>query len=320
MALLTEIYSTTRTNRDMPLADNVTNHNAFLKQLDTMGKVKNANGGRDLTEPLLYGEYSNAKWYDGYETFSVDTSEEVITAAVYPWKQLGGFSFISGKEEHQNMGKHAAVDLISAKDDALIATLRNKAAVALYNDGVTDPKAWGGLQYLVADDPAAVVEVGGIDQNAEAWWRNQTNGGVVWADAAAAAAGIQSAMNAMYLATIRGTDVTDLWLKDSFHYTAYWESLQADQRFTNAKMAERGFHALEFMMAPVVYDSACPARHSYALNCNFLRMRKAPGRYFTDEAPQVIQSADYTLFPNWTMSNLTCNNRARQGVIFSTAT
>ena len=64
IALLTELYSTTRTNRDMSLADNVTNHNAFLRQLDIMGKVKNANGGRDLTEPLLYGEYTNAKWYD----------------------------------------------------------------------------------------------------------------------------------------------------------------------------------------------------------------------------------------------------------------
>ena len=317
MALLTELYSTTRTNRQMSLADNVTANNVFLWLLNDMGKVRNANGGRDLTEPLLYGEYTNAKWYDGYETFTVETSEEVITAAVYDWKQLGGFSFISGREEHQNVGKHAAVDLVTAKDEGLIATLENKAEVGLFNDGVTDPKAWGGLQYLVADDPTAVIEVGGIDQNAEAWWRNQTSN-PTFADAAAVAAGIQSQMNAMYLATSRGKDLTDLWLADNVGYTGYWESLQANQRLINTKMGEAGFHTLEFMMAPFVFTPGAPANHVYALNCKFLRMRKAPGRYFTDEAAQPIQSADYTLFPNWTMSNLTSNNRARQGVIFWT--
>jgi hypothetical protein len=319
MALLTEMYSTTRTNRDMPLADNVTNHNAFLRTMDEKGMIKNANGGRDLTEPLLYGEYSNAKWYDGYETFTVDTSEEVVTAAVYDWKQLGGFTFISGKEEHQNTGKHAAVDLVTAKDEGLIATLRNKAAIALYNDGVTDPKAWGGLQYLVQDVPSGVGTVAGIDQVAEAWWRNQTSGDLTIPTVGGWAAIIQSAMNAMYLATIRGTDKVDLILADLNTFTGYWESLQANQRLISVAMGEAGFHALEFMGSPCVYDTACPADHMYFINSDFLRMRKAPGRWFSDEAPQVIQSADYTLFPNWTMSNLTCNNRARQGVIFGTA-
>ena len=254
MALLTELYSTTRANRDMPLADNVTNHNALLAFLEDKGHVKNANGGRDLTEPLLYGEYSNAKWYDGYETFTVDTSEEAVTAAVYDWKQLGGFAFISGREEHENVGKHAAVDLVTAKDEALIATLRNKAAIALYNDGVTDPKAWGGLQYLIADDPTAVLEVAGIDQNAETWWRNQTSGDTGFNDAAAWAAGIQGAMNDMYLATIRGQDVVDLILADLVTYKGYWESLQANQRLIKVEKGEAGFHALEFMNAPVIYD------------------------------------------------------------------
>ena len=319
MALLTELYSTTRTNRNMSLADNVTNNNVFLYLLDSMGKVKNANGGRDLTEPLLYGEYTNAKWYDGYETFSVDTSEEVVTAAVYDWKQLGGFSFISGREEHQNMGKHAAIDLVTAKDEGLIATLENKAEVGLFNDGVTDPKAWGGLQLLVADDPTAAGTPGGIDQAdaANAWWRNQT-ANPTFADEAAEIAGIQSEMNKMYLATARGKDLTDLWIGDTAAYNAYWSSLQQIQRITNAKLGEAGFHALEFMKAPFVFTPTAPANHLYALNCDYLRMRKAPGRYFTDEAAQPIQSADYTLFPNWTMSNLTTNNRARQGVIYWT--
>jgi hypothetical protein len=314
MPLLTELYSTTRANRDRPLADNVTNHNAFLYKLEEMGNVKNAAGGRDLTEPLLYGEYTNAKWYDGYELFTIDTAEEVVSAAVYNWKQLGGFSFISGKEEHMNQGKHAAVNLVTAKDKALIATLRNKAATALFNDGVTDPKAWGGLRYLVADAPGGAGTIGGIDQVANAWWRNQTSGDVTittW-DLV-----IQTEMNKLWLACIRGSDKPDLILGDALTYNGYWTSLQSNQRLVNTKMGEAGFHALEYMLAPVVYDPACPTNHMYMLNTEFLCMRKAPGRWFSDEAPQPVVGADYTLFPNWTMSNLTCNNRSLQGVIYT---
>ena len=51
----------------------------------------------------------------------------MVTAGVYDWKQLGGLAFISGKEEHMNTGKSAAVDLVTAKDKGLIATLKNKA-------------------------------------------------------------------------------------------------------------------------------------------------------------------------------------------------
>jgi hypothetical protein len=304
MPLLTQLYSTTRANRDRPVADNVTGHNALLKTLEDKGHIKNAAGGRDLTEPLIYGEYTNAKWYDGYESFTVNTAEEVVTAAVYEWKQLGGFSFISGREEHQNQGKHAAVNLVTAKDKALIATLRNKAATALYSDGTTDPKAWGGLRYLVADVPGGAGTIAGIDQVANAWWRNQTSGDVTittW-DLV-----IQDEMNKMYLATIRGTDKVDLIMGDLLTYKGYWDSLQLNQRLINVKLGE----------APVIYDSVCPTNHMYFLNTDFLIMRKAPGRWFSDEAPQPVQGADYTLFPNWTMGNLTCNNRARQGVIFT---
>jgi hypothetical protein len=314
MALLTQLYSTTRANRDRPMADNVTNHNAFLKTLDDKGMVQNADGGRELFEPLLYNEYDSetAKWYNGYETFSVNTTTEVVTGATYQARQLGGFSFISGREEHENRGKHAAVKLITAKDKALIATLKNMAAISLYSDGTgTGGLEWGGLQLLVADDPSAVGTVGGIDQVANTWWRNQTS---VTAEAITAA-NIQSKMNSMYLACIRGTDSTDLILADLVTFQAYWESLQDIQRITDPKMGEAGFHTLKFMKAPVVYDTACPASRMYFLNSDFLIMRKYPGRYFTDEAPQPIQSADYTLFPNWTMSQLTCNNRSLQGVI-----
>jgi hypothetical protein len=315
---LTELVATTLRNRDRFVADNVTNHNALLRTLEDGSGIKNAGGGRDLTEPLLYNELAT-KFYDGFETFSIDTSQEVIDAAVYQWKQLGGFSFISGKEKIMNREKWQAVGIAEARVDALIAGLRNKTGLSLYGDGTGEGgKEFGGLRLLVADDPTAAGTVGGIDQVAEPWWQNQHDFGT----AAITAATIQSRMNAMQLACTRGSDQPNLIMADADYFTAYWESLQAIQRVTSAKLADAGFRTLEFIGTPVVYDAQCAtdltnagAGRMYFLNTKYLCFRKAPERWFSTEEARKVENADYDVIPNWTMGNMTTNARFLQGVI-----
>ena len=315
---ITELVTTTLRNRDRFVADNVTNHNALLRTMEDNGKIKNAGGGRDLTEPLLYNELAT-KFYDGFETFTIDTSQEVIDAAVYDWKQLGGFSFISGKEKIMNREKWQAVSIAESRIDALIAGLRNKTGLSLYGTGLAEGgKEFGGLRLLVQDDPTAAGTVGGIDQVAEPWWQNQAAFGT--ADITAAT--VLSPMNAMQLACTRGTDQPDLIMADSDYFTAYWESLQANARFTSAKLADAGFRTLEFIGTPVVYDAQCAtdltnagAGRMYFLNTKYLCFRKAPERFFTTEDSRKIENADYDVIPNWTMGNLTTNARFLQGVI-----
>ena len=250
---ITELVTTTLRNRDRFVADNVTNHNALLRTMEDNGKIKNAGGGRDLTEPLLYNELAT-KFYDGFETFTIDTSQEVIDAAVYDWKQLGGFSFISGKEKIMNREKWQAVSIAESRIDALIAGLRNKTGLSLYGTGLAEGgKEFGGLRLLVQDVPTGAGTVGGIDQVAEPWWQNNAAFGT--ADITAAT--VLSPMNAMQLACTRGTDQPDLIMADSDYFTAYWESLQANARFTSSKLADAGFRTLEFIGTPVVYDAQC---------------------------------------------------------------
>jgi hypothetical protein len=318
---ITELVTTTLRNRDRMVADNVTNHNALLRTMEDNGKIKNDGGGRDLTEPLLYNELAT-KFYDGFETFTIDTSQEVVDAAVYDWKQLGGFSFISGKEKIMNREKWQAVSIAESRIDALIAGLRNKTGLSLYSLGTADGgKEFGGLRLLVADDPTAAGTVGGIDQVANAWWQNQhdVQAGTIAADT------ILSRMNAMQLACTRGADQPDLIVADSDYFTAYWESLQANARFTSAKLADAGFRTLEFIGTPVVYDAQCATDlpdagegRMYFLNTKYLFFRKAPERWFTTEDSRKVENADYDVIPNWTMGNLTTNARFLQGVIGST--
>ena len=314
---ITELVTTTLRNRDTMVADNVTAHNGLLRTMEDTGKIKNAGGGRDLTEPLLYNELAT-KFYDGFETFTIDTSTEVVDAAVYQWKQLGGFSFISGKEKIMNREKWQAVSIAESRIDALIAGLRNKTGLSLYGLGTADGgKEFGGLRLLVADAPATGV-VGGIDGATETWWRNQADLGT--ADITSAT--ILSKMNAMQLACTRGSDQPDLIMADATFFTAYWESLQENARHMSPKMADAGFRTLEFVGTPVVYDAQCAtdltnvgAGRMYFLNCEYLYFRKAPERWFSTEDSRKVENADYDVIPNWTMGNLTTNARFLQGVI-----
>ena len=315
---LTELVATTLRNQEMPVADNITAHNALLRTMEDTGSIKNVGGGRDITENLLYNELAT-KFYDGFETFSIDTSQEVIDAATYQWKQLGGFSFISGKEKIMNREKWQVTSIAESRIDALIAGLRNKTGLSLYGTGTGEGgKEFGGLRLLVADVPTSGT-VGAIDSSAQAWWRNQVdkNTSVV-----ISASTIQSRMNAMSLATTRGTDQTNLIVADSDYFTAYWESLQENARFTNAKMADAGFRTLEFLGIPVVYDAQCATDlptagdgRMYFLNTNYLCFKKAPERWFTTEEARKVENADYDVIPNWTMGNMTTNARFLQGVL-----
>ena len=318
---LTELVATTLRNRDKFVADNVTNHNGLLRTMEDNGHIKNAGGGRDLTEPLLYNELAT-KFYDGFETFSIDTSQEVVDAAVYDWKQLGGFSFISGKEKIMNREKWRAVSIAESRVDALLAGLRNKTGLSLYSLGQGDGgKEFGGLRLLVADDPTAAGTVGGIDQVANPWWQNQF---IAMGATNFAPTNILGHMNDLQLRTTRGADQINLWMASANPFTAYWESLQANMRHTSAKMADAGFRTLEFIGTPVVYDAQCATDlpdagegRMYFLNTKYLCFRKAPERWFSTEEARKVENADYDVIPNWTMGNMTTNARFLQGVLVS---
>ena len=313
---LTEVIATTLAHDSGKAADNVTNSNALLWKLKDMGRITTAGGGYELREQLLYNELAT-KFYDGFETFTIDTSQEVVDAAVYQWKQLGGFSFISGKEKNMNREKWQIVNIANARIKALIAGLENKTGLSLYSLGTGEGgKEFGGLRLLVSDDGAGTV--GGINASTYAWWQNQND----VAAGTLVTANIQTRMNAMQLATTRGKDQADLIVADATFFTAYWESLQANARFTNSKMADAGFRTLEFVGAPICYDPQCATDltatgtgRMYFLNTKYLQFQKAAGRFFSTEEARKVENADYDVIPNWTMGNLTTDGRFLHGVI-----
>lgn len=309
------LAATTLRNHRKSIADNLTQHNAFLRRLDEKGNIKEvADGGRTIVEPLIYGVNASGQFYSDYDSFTPPTTQQdTVDASEWNWKQLGGFLSISGMEQIKNSGPARIVELVDARKKQLEAQLRNSAALSLYSDGTgSASKEFGGLKLIVADDPTTAGVVGGISQSANAFWRNYYS-----AAAATSSTTVTGRMNTAWLNVVRGKDRPDLLLSDDVMFGYYWASLQSLARFTESKKADAGFTTLRYMDAEMVFDDACNAKHMYFLNTDSLAFRYAPNRWFeVGDARQVV-TADYTVIPIFVAGNLTCNARFLNGVVIA---
>jgi len=307
---ITETTAVTLRQRQKKLADNITNNNALLNRLMSKGNIKNDSGGRIITEPLMYAENSTSKWYNGLETWNI-TEEEVIDAAEYNRKFLAAFVYFSGEDKLSNRSKERAIDLMEARIKVAEITLKNEVASSMYSDGTgTSSKEIGGLQLLIDDDPTSAGTIGGIDQVANTFWRNQYQ-----AAQTLTSSNIRGVMNTQWLTQVRGTDKPDLLLADSIMYNYYESGLQENVRYTSTKMADAGFESIKYKTADVVYDENCPAKHMYFVNSDYLTLRCAPDRKFAVGDARTVTNADYDVIPVMFAGNLTCCNRSLQGVI-----
>jgi hypothetical protein len=80
-------------------------------------------------------------------------------------------------------------------------------------------------------------------------------------------------------------------------------------------MASAGFMNVMYMSSPVFFDDQCPSSHLYALNTDYLFLRPAKGREFVPLGEKASVNQDAIVMPVVWGGNMTCSNRALQGVI-----
>lgn len=312
-----EIVTTTISNRSRKLADNVSENTALLMRLREKGNQKPFSGGRNIAQELEYAENATYKRYSGYEALDISPSD-VMTAAEYEIKQVAVAVSISGLEKLQNNGREQMIDLVAGRVKNAERTMKNNLSGDCYSDGTADGgKQIGGLQSLVKDD--GVGTVGGINSSTYTFWQNQFYD-FSGASVTPSKTTIQAAMNELYLECARNNDTTDLIVADNLYFRYYWESLQANQRFTNEKLGAAGFDNLKFMGADVLFDGgqggSAPASHMYFLNTDYIFLRPhrdcnmvplEPDRFSTNQDAMVK-------LIGWA-GNMTCSNRSLQGAI-----
>ena len=307
---LSEIVTTTLRNRSRQLADNVTNHNALLRKMRERGNVVELSGGRDIVRELEYQANDTVNFYSGYEV--LDTSPaDVLSSAVFDWKQLAGTVTISGLEEIKNSGPEAIINLLEARISVLEKSLENSLSTSLYSDGTgSSGKEVGGLQLVIAD--AGTGTVGGINSSTFSFWQNvQTTA----TSSAFSTSNIQSDMNNIYLSLVRGVDKPDIVTADANAYKSFLGSLQAIQRVADANEANSGFVTTRYLGSDVYYDDVCPTNHMYFVNTSYLRLEVAADRNFVPLDSRMSVNQDAMVVPMVWSGNLTCSNRALQGVI-----
>jgi len=316
-----DIMSTTIENRSKKIADNVTNNNAVLAQLKKKGRIKTFSGGHKILQELSFAENVNGGFYSGYDILPVGAAD-VISAAEFNIKQAAVPVIISGLEELQNAGKSQMIDLLEARLQVAESTMANIISAGIYSDGTgAGGKEIDGLDAALPIDPTA-APYGGIDGSAFAFWQN-----AVIDTTAAELANILSHFNNMWAQLVRGADRPDLIMADATVWTAYINSLQSVQRFSNTNTADAGFMSVKFMDADVVLDGGlyfpsdvsggdgAPAGTAFFLNTDYVHYRPHSQRDMTSLSPNrrysTNQDASVSILA-WA-GNLTTSGRAMQG-------
>lgn len=316
-AVFTELVTTTFRKHRKEVRDQISKNNALLARLEKGGNKRTEDGGLSIVEPLDYAQNGTYQRFSGYDVLNIGASD-VLSAAEYQWRQIAISVVASGLELRNNSGSSRIINLVKSRMKNAIRTFKNNFSVDVYSDG-TLANQINGLQALVADAGAGTV--GGIDSAVWTFWKNQVQsaaaplqggGAIVMSPAT-----IEALMLPLWLALTRGDDKPNLIVADSIYYTAFEQSQTSLKRYTHSDEAQGGFQSLKYKTADVVYDggSGIPASHMYFLNTDYLNLVAHKDADMTEMSEMKPYNQDAAVIPILWQGNLTCGNRALQGVL-----
>lgn len=318
-SVFSELVATTWRKHRGEFRDNVSRHNALDRRLTKKKLWRSEDGGLSIAVNLDYASNGTYQRFSGYDFLNVSPSE-VLSSAEYQWKQIAIHVTASGQELRINKGSNRIANLASARLRNAMRTFKNNFSFDLYSDG-TLPNQINGLQALVSD--TGLGTVGGIDSSAWPFWQNIVQsaaaplqgGGAVTVSATT----IENEMFLpLWLALTRGDDKPDLIVMDNNWFAFYEKSQVSLKRYTGDGLhgASGGMAELKYKTADVIFDggSGIPADHFYMLNTDYFE-----GVVHEDANLTVVEdmrpyNQDASVTPVLWMGNLTCSNRALQGV------
>lgn len=260
------------------LFDNIFKDSAFLAALRDSGSVIKQNGGERIRLPIMYEGNSTIKSYSGEEVLDT-TLQDGITTAFYEWREIGGTIGITRKEERQNSGEAALLQLLEAKTKQAQMQMReelNRQLLVGSVSGATfvpgnSAKDLNPLGYFLRKnnevDPTVGGNVGNIAGSTSSWWRHRTAiadtgtpfTGNDFALSVSTYAGLKVAMRRLYNFCSRGAGGAPDWgVCDQVTFETYENALDTQVRYTNTKMADMGFDNVKLRGATILWDEVVP--------------------------------------------------------------
>lgn len=266
---LDNLYTSTWQNMKSELRDNIFDASPFYWWLKNHDGIESVEGGRFITEPIRYAKNDVIAWVGKGDAVSLNDIE-FMTIANYDWRYLVGSLVRFGIDDQQNRGRNQIINFANAKIENMKDSLIDTMETSLFQAAGSKTTGIDGLQLLVADDPTAAASPGGISQNTQTWWRNQTSNltGVSFATSGVdrMRTVLNNAVNNLQ------NDRPNLILTHQTPYEYYEDAVFEKYRVTDNKLADAGFLNQTFKGIPMVWSPKCASTRMYMLNTKFIKL------------------------------------------------
>lgn len=326
------LLTTTLQNFQKRLVDNFSDATPLLWWLTSNGRKRLIAGGQSIEIPLMYAG-STVQPFSGYDDLLTEPTEGVAPAT-FLYKKYQAPVVISRDSETDNMGESRIISLIEAKVKQAEISFKEQINSDLINNGYAGTytpntaASTNGAAVLGTATPDSLRTTGLFDvcQNATQgrayggisggtydWWVNKFDD-CGDAETAFATDGVDK-MRSLYLDCSRGQDTPDLILSSQASYESYDSTLVDQKRYVNTMAADAGFESLMYRATTIMFDRDVPAGCMFFLNSNYLELDVHPD---VDMKPTEFREAErqWARFSRifW-KGELTCSNRARQGLL-----
>lgn len=297
--------------------DNVFTSQFLLYMLKKGKAFRRLDGGRLIEETLEYAENSTFRSYSDLETLDT-TRNDVLDAARFDWKEIGGTIVYSNLEKMRAQGSSAKFDLVAAKTNNAKNTLFAVLNRMLYSDGTGNgSKDVTGLSALISATPTTGT-VGGINRATFSFWRNRQTSG---AKTTAAFDNLRGAMRTTYNNCSKGAfdEHPEWFVFDQTSFQGYESTLVTNERFTDKSEGEGGFknEVLKFKGAKVAFDEDCASGTGYCGNSRNLKLNYPDGGWAKTWPPVDPANQTAEIIKIATVCQTSINNPRRLGVITS---
>jgi hypothetical protein len=227
------------------------------------------------------GKNESFSWLaGGYDPISMDTSDTARGTRAN-FKLGAGSVVISGSERRKNSGDAAISSLLLHKQDDSVSSAVDSVASALLATSAT-PNAVTSIDSIISANDSIQNLSGGTFSN----WNSR---GISAKGTAAASIDFGSGsfasrgaadMRAAWTNAEEGSIHPNVILTTDLVHQYYEGSLTPDVRFTDTRMGDIGFMALQFKMAPIFHDPYVATGTMYFLNTDYLKLKYLPGALF----------------------------------------
>ena len=266
MAITTDVTYSTLQYIVKEATEGLKRRHAFLDYADKFKGIDIVEGGARIDVPVTVQDHSSITYHSSGFEATTDAVNTITQNASYDWGFWSAPIAISLKEQAVNRGELAILDILEERTKNAI----DKMGRDLNSQILTNSLVVGtcGVQTLYGNDAAAV---GMLESVAKAS-QNNTVGGLSkstynvpgWTNAWASASGAFStnglgAMNSIYTqiqSVHRGARPVDCIIASEASFRLYKGSLQANERYVDAKSLDAGRMDLMFAGAPIAPDLA----------------------------------------------------------------